>query len=162
MAIKFTADEVLRIAEMIEHNGNAFYAAAARVTTDFTNAALFKQLSEWENIHAELFASMRNELTEAERESVVYDPDDELSLYLKTLADSALFTASNPVTFFETQPPVKEMCRMALDIEHESIVFYSGMREYVPVRLGREKVDAIIKEEVRHIAILNKAFGAIT
>ena len=51
----------------------------------------------------------------------------------------------------------KEILETALNSEKESVVFYFGLKGLVPVRASRDKVEAIIIEELSHItALLNK------
>ena len=51
----------------------------------------------------------------------------------------------------------KEILETALNSEEESIVFYFGLKGLVPIKAGREKVEAIIVEELSHITtLLNK------
>ena len=40
-------------------------------------------------------------------------------------------------------------------MEKDSIVFYLGVRDAMPEELGRDKVQMIIREEMRHVAILS-------
>lgn len=42
--------------------------------------------------------------------------------------------------------------KIALGKEKDSIVFFS-LRVYVPTEIGKIKIDDIIKEDMRHIAI---------
>ena len=41
-----------------------------------------------------------------------------------------------------------------LSMEKNSIIFYLGLEEYVPERAGKDKVKAIIRQEIGHIALL--------
>ena len=51
----------------------------------------------------------------------------------------------------------KEILEIALNSEKESVVFYFGLKSFVPARAGRNKVEAIILEELSHITtLLNK------
>ncbi len=47
----------------------------------------------------------------------------------------------------------------ALEIENNSIVFYLGLKDLIPARLGPDKIDKIIREEMRHIVWLNGCLG---
>ena len=40
-------------------------------------------------------------------------------------------------------------------------MFYSGIRDMVPARLGRDKIDEIIREEVSHVAMLEKQLASL-
>ena len=50
---------------------------------------------------------------------------------------------------------MKRAIMAAIDLEKESIVFYQGMKEFVPESLGKNKINDIIKEEMKHIRILS-------
>jgi rubrerythrin len=50
---------------------------------------------------------------------------------------------------------------VAMDMEKDSIVFYLGMKEMVPERLGKDRIDGIIKEEMGHLALLGKELAAL-
>ena len=47
------------------------------------------------------------------------------------------------------------MLRMAIGLEKDSIVFYLGLKELVPERLGKGRLDGIIQEEYGHINSLS-------
>ena len=49
---------------------------------------------------------------------------------------------------------MEEVLETAIGLEKESVVFYTGMKELVPERLGKDKIDPIIKEEIGHITDL--------
>jgi len=44
--------------------------------------------------------------------------------------------------------------------EKDSIVFYLGMKDMVPAKLGKNRLDDIIKEEMEHIKIIGKKLSA--
>jgi rubrerythrin len=46
-------------------------------------------------------------------------------------------------------------------LEKESILFYVGMLDVVPPDLGRNKLEAIIAEEKRHIVTLSRKLREI-
>ena len=45
--------------------------------------------------------------------------------------------------------------------ENDSIVFYLGMKDLVPEKAGKAKLDAIIREEMGHIRLLSKELAAL-
>jgi len=55
----------------------------------------------------------------------------------------------------------EEILRMALELEKDSVVFYQGIREIVPERLGKGRIEAIIKEEMKHITQLSSQLGSL-
>ena len=50
---------------------------------------------------------------------------------------------------------------MAIGLEKDSIVFYLGMKEMVPERLGGSRIDGIIREEMRHVNDLSREFETL-
>jgi rubrerythrin len=157
MSIQFSADEMLRVAEQIERNGIAFYTAAAQQVESPDLAELLLRLASWETGHARLFASLREKLTARERETVTFDPDNEISLYLRSFADSVVFTANlDPSTLFDAHTTPLTILQMALARERDSIVFYTGLHGTVPAQLGADKVERIISEEYGHAAMLQQ------
>jgi len=47
-------------------------------------------------------------------------------------------------------------------LEKDSIVFYQSMKAVVPQAAGRDKLDAIIREEIGHILDLTERLEALT
>jgi len=157
MAIRFNADEVFEIAEKIERNGVAFYSAASDRVSDEGAKRLLQELSEWEKTHVEIFAGMRRELSGKELGETTYDPDNEAALYLQALADTKVFDVNaDPTALIADGASVVDILNTALDREKEAILLYVGMRELVPAELGKDRLDKIIKEEMSHVAMLNK------
>jgi len=50
----------------------------------------------------------------------------------------------------------EDILQTAIGLEKDSVVFYLGMKDAIPQRLGRSKIDGIIKEEMGHIATLSR------
>ena len=151
MSIVFNADEVLEMAAQIERNGGAFYRKAADISTE--GKELLLQIAEQEDEHLALFESMRKDLSSRETEATAFDPDNEASLYLKAMADGHVFdlNGDDPAKLLRGNETLDDIIRMAIQAEKDSIAFFVGMKELVPERLGGDKVDALIKEEMRHI-----------
>ncbi|MGB9698092.1 MAG: ferritin-like domain-containing protein [Thermodesulfobacteriota bacterium] len=157
MGLFFNVDEILQMAEQIERNGSAFYRKAAAISASSRSAQFFLKLAAMEDEHEKIFAHMRNNLREEERRISIPDPENQAQAYLKAWADGHVFDVrGNPAEKLSGQEKPEEILRWAINQEKESIVFYLGMKEAVPERLGKKKVDDIIREEMAHIAILNK------
>jgi rubrerythrin len=157
MSYDFNADEVFEMAEQMERNGAKFYRDAAEAAADAANKEMLRGLAKMEEAHEKIFESMRAELTAAEKASTAFDPSGEASLYLRALADSRVF--------FKKEIDVTsmvEILKSAIEAEKDSIVFYLGMKEAVPENLGRERIEAIIKEEMGHIRLLGTQLVAHT
>ena len=50
----------------------------------------------------------------------------------------------------------EQALKLAMEFEKDSIVFYLGMRDAVPEKLGRDRLDGVIKEEMGHIRLLSR------
>lgn len=162
MSIQFSADEILEIAERIEENGVAFYAAGCQAVSDPEAAALLQRLSSWEMAHVKLFKTMRSELIAEERTPTVFDPEDQMALYLQSMADRTVFTSKmSPSEMFGPEPSLRHVLQLALEREKDAVVFYTGIQDMVPARLGLARIGAIIKEEISHVAMIEKQLGGL-
>jgi rubrerythrin len=145
----FTADDVFEMAKQLERNGAKFYQEAAQHTGNPEYKKLLQMLSDMEIEHEKIFIKLRSELSGNEKSSTVFDPQNESVLYLRALADTKVF--------FEKEidfSSMKSVLKAAILAEKDSIVFYLGMKEMVPEKFGKDKLDKIIKEEMGHIKIL--------
>ena len=160
MSISFNADEVFEMAEQIERNGARFYRAAAEKFPEVNQLLL--ELAAMEDKHEKTFAAMRAELSGTEAEPPVFDPDDQAQLYLQAMADEHIFNLkSDPVNQLGNLDTPDEVLKTAMGLERDSIAFYAGLKESVSRRAGKDKIDAIIREEINHIAILSQKMEAL-
>jgi rubrerythrin len=156
MSYDFNAADIFKMAEQIERNGVIFYKKAAENTAEPQSKEFFLFMAEIETQHEQTFAKMRLELTKRETEPTVFDPDNESVLYLRALADTKVFSEVQTVP-----SSIKDILNMAIDAEKNSIAFYVGMRELVPDKRGKERLDNIIKEEKSHIVLLSNRLAEI-
>jgi rubrerythrin len=161
MGVRFSADEIFQMAERIEINGAKFYrrAAGLNAAADFKKTLL--DLADMEEQHRRIFAVMRQELTEREKEPAIFDTEGQLRDYLRAMADGYVFDVNADLSKLLTgRESMEEIINKALVFEKDSIVFYLGIRDMVSERLGRNRVDDIIREEMNHISILNKELSS--
>ena len=151
MMYDFNARDVFEMALQLERNGAAFYKKAAENVMGASYKKLLTDLSAMEVGHEKIFSSMMDGLTGGEKESAVFDPQGEAIAYLRALADTRVF--------FEKKIDVsslKEIFISAIGAEKDSIVFYLGMKDMVPEKAGKSRIDAIIREEMGHIETLSR------
>jgi len=149
MSYDFNIDEILAMAEKIEENGAAFYRKAATGVSGSSNRDLLLGLADMEDQHRNTFTDLRAKISENEKVPTAFDPNNESALYLNALADIRVFFKKEiDVT------SMKEILKEAIVAEKDSIVFYIGMKDLVSEKLGKDKIDTIIKEEMSHIKIL--------
>jgi len=157
MSITFNASEILEMAIQIEKNGQKFYRKAAQIIADKKIDKLLLELADMEVKHEIIFKEMKEHLTAKEKELMVYDPDDEASLYLQAFADGQIFNTRKDVSEQLTgKESLTDIFKIAIGIEKDSIVFYIGLKDFVPTEAGKEKVENVIQEEKSHITILNR------
>ena len=163
MKLEFSAEEIFEMAMQIERNGAKFYrqASESKLAQDPQIKKLLLDLSRMEVQHEKVFASMAKELTDRERTPMVFDPENELGLYLKALADGRVVdTRTEPAAKLKGLKKLEDVFAFAIGLEKDSIVFYTGMKEVVPEHLGKNRLDKIIREEIGHIAFLNREIEA--
>ena len=161
MSIKFSADEIFEMAEELERNGAKFYRQAAKNFKEPVKKELLLSLAEMEDQHEVTFESMRGQLSDAEREVTTYDPDHEAAMYLRAMADGHVFDVKQPPSEkLSGNESFSDILKIAIGCEKDSIVFYLGLRDLVPAKEGKDKIDAIIREEMGHISLLNKQLTA--
>ena len=162
MGIKFNAGEVLDMAIKIEHNGAEYYSTAANNFKDEKAKELLNKLAEWEKGHELTFKTMKADLADAEKQSMAFDPNDEVRLYLNAMADRNVFNVEDsPAKALTGKETLESVLRKAIMMEKDSIVFYLGLKELVPATLGHDKIDNIIHEELGHIGFINDELNSL-
>ncbi len=161
MSITFNAFEIFEMAEQIERNGVKFYRKAAQNISDRQMRQMLEELADMEVEHEETFAAMRKQLSDEAWAARVFDPENEMALYLQAMASGHVFDLrKDPSEQLKGTESIEEILKLAINAEKDSIVFYLGLKDFVPVKAGRDKVEAIIKEEMGHIAVLNRRLPA--
>ena len=155
MSYDFTANDVFEMAEQLERNGAEFYRKAAESARDPKAKELLLKLAAMEVDHEKLFAGLKSDLSDQDKVSTVFDPDGESMMYLRSLADTRIFFKKEiDITSME------DVLKSAIVAEKDSIVFYLGIKELVPEKYGKEKLELIIQEEMQHIRLLSRELVA--
>lgn len=156
MSIVFNVDEVFAMAVDIERNGVEFYKKAAKAAADSDSQKMFMEFSAMEAEHAKAFAKMREGLAQEDKEPMVYDPFEETVLYLQVMAQAhGLEGKTGAGVEFAGNESTEEIIKEAVKAEEHSVAFYVGIKDIVFGKSGKEKVETIIREEMRHIRGLN-------
>jgi len=157
MTVTFNAFEVFEIAEQIEQNGTNFYIRAAELFDDFKIREMFLRLAEWERQHEITFNRMKEQLSEQDRQQN-YSNADDLLPDPRVMAGLAVFgIRSDPAKELHGRQSRTDILRRAVEKEKDSIVFYHGLKEFISAEADKEKINDIIKEEMRHIVILDQS-----
>ena len=161
MSITFNADEIFEMAEQIERNGAEFYEEASEKAPDEKTQNMLLEMAEMEWGHLKTFQEMRKDLTDEERSANLFDPDNEASLYLQTMADGKGFEGKiSKMEKLTGKESIQDILKIAINAEKNSVAFYSSIKELVPEKAGRERIRAIIKEELGHLAVLSLSLAA--
>ena len=158
MADMFNAQEIFKIAEQIERNGAAFYEKAAERFEGEHRRQLLA-LSAMERNHEQQFGALLKELFNKPEERLeIFDQDNLVGQYLAAYAQGRIFDLdADPLAALGPQPSLADILRLALEMEKESVVFYTGIQRAVPEQYGKDKIDRIIDEEINHIRLLSEA-----
>ena len=153
--------EALRAAVRVEENGALFYRKAAAGSSDPDAARTFATLAKFEEEHRGYFYQLSLELEQ--RESLfINDPKGEFAASITRLADSGVYGfTKDPSSFFDGNKSTYEAVEFAVGMEKDSIVFYLGLQEAMADSEEAAKVGGIMKEEMRHLAILSDLLGKL-
>ena len=156
MSFVFNADEIFEMALQIERNGEKFYRESAKRIKDSDARDLLTKLADMEIEHQKVFQGMRTALTPADQKAMTFDPNNEAGLYLASLANTRVFFEKDIDT-----SQLQGIFKSALAAEKDSIAFYLGMKDLVPTGSGRDKIEEIIREEMRHVRLLGEKLAAL-
>ncbi len=147
----FSAHEIFEIAIQIERNGAAFYRRAATIAPDEASRELLVSLAEMEDDHETTFTAMRDAAADDAEAA-----DAEMLATVRAMADNHVFdTGMDPEAILTGDETLDEILSTAIGLEKESIVYYTALKEIVAGAETRRQVQAIILEEMDHIADLS-------
>ena len=148
----FNVDEIFEMAEQIERNGGDFYRRAVDIVTEPEARDFLKRLAVLEVEHEHTFAALRKKIKGAAAESSIDDREDLAVTYLRALVTGTVFDEA--LWSIEAADTVVAILKKALRAEKDSIAFYIGLREMLRSPDDRETVDEIVREEMRHVAMI--------
>ena len=161
MVITYSADEIFEIAEEIERNAAELYREAAEKCSNEETRKLLLDMSAIENEHLETFQSMREKLS-AEDGLSIFDPLARSAEYLQTMADARTWEGrTSPTQDLTGDETARGIIEIALESEKEMVVFYVGLKDMVYFKAGKDKVEEIIIEELKHISALLKMLKSL-
>jgi len=154
----FHPGEIFAMAQEIERAGAHFYRAAAETAALVDLRELLLGLAAMEDEHEKTFAAMQQGLSAKQGHEAPHN--EEAALYLRAWADGHVFAQKAiPLTGKETR---EEILKKVIGLEKDSIVFYVGIKEAIPPDWGKAKIDAIIREEMGHISLLDDKLSSLS
>lgn len=132
------------MAVQVEKDGLAFYIACAATHNTEAVGELFTWMADQERIHVEVFTEMREGLAER---TLPESYPGETDAYIASLVSDRVFPSADACTAFNNESAA---IATALDMEKQSILLYSGIRNLVRIS-EQEVMDRVIEEEREHI-----------
>ncbi|MBW8035432.1 MAG: hypothetical protein FVQ79_07325 [Planctomycetes bacterium] len=161
MEFSLNAEEILAIVEEIKLNGVAFYKHLARYGPKGEVRKMLVKLVEMEERHAMCFAEMRSHLSEHDKESTVFHRGSDEWMYLREMAGHHVFEVeSDPCELLDGDITADSVVRLAIDKEKDLMIFILELKRVVLSRDRNGQIEAIISEEMKHIAELGR-FAAL-
>ncbi len=165
MSYSFNADEIFEIAERIERNGVRFYRRAAENTEASQGLQILLRLAADEVEHEKIFAAMRADMLKQGQVATVdpvFDPEGEASAHLQAFADGYIFdTRADPSEALTGEETIEDILQTALEREKNAVIFYLVLKDMVSKKLGKDKIDQIIKEEISHVTTISRELAAL-
>ena len=156
MIFNFNAAEVFDIAINIEENGKQFYDRSREIVKDPEVIKLFEELAREEITHKEKFQALKSQLPASAASGAVFDPNHELDLYIKMMADQHVFISSESL---EAQlggiKDARDALKLAVEFEKDSVIFFLSMQDATEGAQGKDFIGSLVKEEQEHLRRLS-------
>lgn len=151
MGYSFNAGEVFNIAIQIEANGKFFYDESQKRIENEDVKKLFAELAAQEIEHKKKFESLKAQLPAASKASTIWDPDNELDQYIKTMASQHIFVAGTDMNkLLAGITDTRNALKMAIEFEKDSVIFFLGLEDNTTQK-DRELIKTLVKEEQDHL-----------
>lgn len=152
----FNATEVFRIAVEIKERCAAFYEKAQTVIQDPEVKGLFENLVREEVEHKKRIEDLKAKVPAGAWSPTVSDPDQELDLYIKMVADQHVLSSTEDLhAQLARVQSTKDALKLALQLEKDSVIFFLGMQEATCEGKDRDLLALLIKEEQDHVRRLS-------
>lgn len=151
--MKYNLKEVFDLAVAIEKSGYEFYKKAASVLPE--HGDFFSFLAKEEIKHDVAFNKLKEETLSKELVENTWDPDGIISVYFNSLNESAIFKKDKDLeTLLESSLHITGVIDWAIKREHDTILFYIGLKSTMDSEDDKNIIEKIISEEINHVHIL--------
>lgn len=146
--------EAIKMAINLEKRGERFYRGAAEKFADLPDvASVFLDLAEEEKDHAETFQQIYDDFADRNHDfddTYLYEP--EVEAYLRAAVETTIFPSNEmqDEALSEVQSP-EDALRFAIQIEKDSILFYTEMIIYSRLLEAKDAYRRLLKEEKKHL-----------
>ncbi len=156
--VPFSAEETLKIAALIEENGEEFYEGMASEADSEELSDLFKELAKEKREHKVKFESMLGENDSTGRKDLNSQLYGKLEdSYLEVLGDSKVFTPANENIQAARDAQTRgQLLEVAISLEKDTMLYFYDMLDRAASDYDRRKIENIVKEEKNQIRRLIK------
>lgn len=152
------AKELLELALRIEENGAKFYGHSFSIVKDEKVKAELQMLASWESDHVDHVKKLFKNISNTSDELPLYfSPEEDSSLYMKSLADSHVFIRSvNVDGLISGCTTTSAILSLALMFENDSVNFYRSLETKLIDTDAKALVAKIAEEEELHVKQIQK------
>lgn len=156
MDIEFNSNEVFEMAQRLEERGQQFYLQLSQSTNDESVRRLFLELADMEDQHHKIFGAIKSHPDAGEAKVL---SRQEQSQWLAVATALLQNLEADLVKRFGTLRDPREILRQAMAYEKDTVVFFLALKNMIPAESDRQRVDAILKEELGHLLLLSSQFA---
>lgn len=147
----FSIEEIIDLAIQIEENGEQVYRKAIDKVSNPSLSCLLQWLADEEAKHAQRF----NELRKVANNTPIDPQLEELGKnILRSVVGEQSFSLDE--ADFSRIDTVKELLRLAIEFEKDTILFYEMIQTFVQDHETLDQLKEVIEEETRHIGLLEE------
>lgn len=147
----YTMGEIIEFAIRIEENGEKVYRDASEKVSDPSLVSLLQRLADDESEHVQWFSDLKGRQKEEAVDPQVGEMGQ--SLLLEIVGDQTFSLKERDLS---TIDDIKEVLKIALGFEEDTVLFYEMMGSFMQEGAALAKLDQIIQEENRHIKALSE------
>ena len=147
----FTMSEIIEFAIRIEENGEKVYRDASEKVSEPSLVSLLKWLADEESEHVQWFSQLKGTVQEESVDPKVGEMGQ--SLLLGIVGDQTFSLKERDLSKIAD---LKEVLRIALGFEKDTVIFYEMMGSFIQEDAALAKLDQIIQEEKRHVRTLSE------
>ena len=113
-------------------------------------------LATMEDGHLKIFENMRKEFNKKEDDPSILEPESIFYSYTQIVAESPKSEgAENSLERLTDNEPAEEVMLTAIERENRSILFYVGLQNLFHTQADKDRLEAVIREEISHVVSLN-------
>ncbi|MDQ7784331.1 MAG: ferritin family protein [Desulfomonilaceae bacterium] len=157
MLVFGTVDDVFAMAVRIKENGRTLYSGAAKGSEDQVLSKLFADLAELEDGHILLIKDLRARYSDDSPTGLVWDPEGLAAGYLRSAADTHVFTRETVSERMKQVGTAPEVLDMAVQFEKDTVHFLVAMKEMLLDEQDKDKLDELIRGQMDRIGMLSDA-----